>query len=267
MVYRGMDIGTDKPSPEDLDRVPHHLVDAVDPSHTLTVAEFREMARRAIEDILDRGRTPLLVGGSGLYFRAMVDPLEFPGTDPAVRSRLELEARGRGGAGLHGRLQAADPVAAERIEPTNVRRIVRALEVMELTGRPFSSFRTAWDEYRSIYDLAVAGLTWPRPELDRRIGARVDSQIARGLVEEVKGLEAGGFRGSLTSVQTLGYAQVLDYLDGRCSLEQAVEETKRRTRRLARRQLTWFGADPRVVWFEADPAGAAAHLLEQRGRA
>ena len=266
LVYRGMDIGTDKPSAEALARVPHHLVDVVDPSHTMTVAEFQERARAAIADILGRGRIPLLVGGSGLYFRAVVDALEFPGTAPDIRARLESEAEDVGGEALFDRLSSLDPAAAVRMEPANVRRTVRALEVIELTGRPFSSFRTAWDEPRSLYRLTVAGLTHPRPELGRRIDARVDAQIERGLVEEVRHLVEAGFRSSLTSVQAIGYAQVLAHLDGETSLEEAVEEIERRTRRYARRQLSWFRADPRVEWFESDPYGLVHRLTEAAGR-
>ena len=260
MVYRGMDIGTDKPSPADLARVPHHLVDVVDPSRTMTVAEFQQAARAAVDSILSRGRTPVLVGGSGLYFRAVVDPLEFPGTDPALRARLEAEGEEAGAAALFARLRSLDPEAAARMEPANVRRTVRALEVIELTGRPFSSFRTGWDGRRSIYPLTVAALSHPRDELDRRIDARVDAQIARGLVAEVQRLVAAGFRASLTSVQALGYAQVLAHLDGEVTMEQMVATIKHRTRRYARRQLSWFRADRRVTWFEADPRGLVAHL-------
>jgi tRNA dimethylallyltransferase len=265
MVYRGMDIGTDKPSPAELARVPHHLVDVVECSHTLTVAEFQSMARRAIDDVVGRGRTPLLVGGSGLYFRAVVDPLAFPGTDPEVRACLEREAEAVGALALHRRLQAADPQAAAAIDPANLRRTIRALEVIEVTGKRFSAFRTAWEQPRSLYDLTVVGLTAARPELDHRIGARVDAQIERGLVDEVRGLVAAGLRSSATAVQALGYAQLLAHLDGRTTLEEAVEETKRRTRRFARRQERWFGADARVTWYPSDPAAAAAHLLQRTG--
>lgn len=261
MVYRGMDIGTDKPSPAQLASVPHHLVDVVDCSATLTVAGFQALARQAIAVVHAAGRIPLLVGGSGLYFRAVVDPLEFPATDPAARARLEAEAAEIGARALFARLQALDPEAAAVMEPANARRTIRALEVIEVTGRPFSSFRTAWEPRRSLYDLTVAGLTWPREELHRRIAARVDRQVARGLVAEVEGLIAAGMRGSATSVQALGYAQVLSYLDQRCTLEEAVTEIKARTRRFARRQESWFKADPRIAWFPGDASGAASHLL------
>ncbi|MGH2733867.1 MAG: tRNA (adenosine(37)-N6)-dimethylallyltransferase MiaA [Actinomycetota bacterium] len=261
MVYRGMDIGTDKPSAAELARVPHHLVDVVDPGHTLSVAEFQKMGRRAVEDIVARGKRPLLVGGSGLYFRAIVDPLEFPPTCPDVRSRLESQAAEEGALALHDRLAGADPEAAAAIDPANVRRIVRALEVIEITGRRFSSLRRAWDDYRSIYHLVVAGLTFAGSELGRRIDSRVESMIVRGLIEEVRRLEWAGFRGSLSATQVLGYAQFLAHLEGRISLEEAVADTKARTRRLARRQLTWFRADPRVVWFEGNPSGAGELLM------
>jgi tRNA dimethylallyltransferase len=270
MVYRGMDIGTDKPSEQDLARIPHHMVGVVDASCTFTVSEFQSMARAAIDGIIERGKTPLLVGGSGLYFRAVVDPFEFPGTDPAVRAEIEKKAALVGAPEMYRRLEAADPDAAGRIQPANVRRVVRALEVIELTGRRFSDFRpggagggeqTGADE---IYDLAVAGLSFAREELDRRIDARVDAQIERGLVDEVRRLDEAGFRSSATSQQALGYAQILEFLDGRLTLEDAIAETKRRTRKFARRQLSWFRADGRITWFESDPAGASEWLRKEK---
>lgn len=257
LVYRGMDIGTEKPTPEQLTSVPHHMIDVVDPSKTLTVAEFQELARNAIEQTLARGATPLLVGGSGLYFRAVVDPLEFPPSDASVRSRLEQE---REDENLYDRLLRIDPAAAARIEPANLRRVIRALEVIEITGRLFSSFRTAWDEHLSIYPLDVVGVTYPRDELDQRINQRIDDQLMRGLVEEVKELLERGLRRSLTSVQAIGYRQIVDHLEGQVSLDEAVEQMRRRTRRFARRQLNWFRADPRVTWFVSDPDGAAEAL-------
>jgi tRNA dimethylallyltransferase len=223
------------------------------------------MARAAMAGIHARGRLPLLVGGSGLYFRAVVDPLVFPGTDPAVRSRLEQEAAEQGALALYERLVAADPEAATHIHPSNARRTIRALEVLEVTGRPFSSFRTSWEEPRSLYDLTVVGLGEPRSELDRRIDARVDSQVARGLVAEVERLVGEEqLRDSATAVQALGYAQVLAHLDGRLSLQEAIEEIKGRTRRFARRQMGWFQADRRVTWFTSDVPAAAAHVLARK---
>ncbi|HEU5003478.1 MAG TPA: tRNA (adenosine(37)-N6)-dimethylallyltransferase MiaA [Actinomycetota bacterium] len=264
MVYRGMDIGTDKPSAAERSRVPHHLIDIVEPSHTLTVADFQARARAAVSAVVAAGRVPLLVGGSGLYVRAVIDPFDFPGTDPAVRASLEAEAAEVGAQALHRRLAGLDPQAAALIDPANARRTIRALEVLEVTGRPFSAFRTAWRQPESVFDVTLVGLTAPRPELDRRIEVRVEAQIERGLVAEVEGLVAAGMRASATSVQALGYAQVLAFLDGDCTLEESVMAIKVRTRRFARRQERWFGADPRVAWFNADAAGAAAALRAGR---
>lgn len=264
-VYRGMDIGTDKPGAGDRARVPHHLLDLFEPAETPTVARFQQIGRACIEEVLGRGRVPLLVGGSGLYFRALVDPLEFPGTDPQVRARWEAEAARMGPEELHRRLQEVDPAAAERIHPANVRRTVRALEVNELTGRPFSSFRTSWEERRAVYDLSAAGLTLPLEELDARINHRVDVLVARGWVGEVAALKRAGQAFSATSLNALGYAQILDHLDGRLSLDQAIDETKQRTRQFARRQLRWFRADPRIVWF-SDAGEAAGYLIRKASK-
>ena len=262
-IYRGMDIGTAKPSPTELQVVPHHMIDVFEPSRSVSVSEFRDLARKAIGDIQSRGRTPLLVGGSGLYFRAVVDPLEFPGTDAEVRARVQKHADEEGPEELHARLSVMDPEAAERIDPQNVRRTVRALEVIELTGRRFSEFRVAWDQYESIYSIRVAGLTLPKDELNRRINSRVDALMAAGLLDELKALGKRGLRKSITAVQALGYAQLIDHLDGKCSLEEAVDQIKRGTRRFARRQLSWFKADPRVHWFAADSDEAKDFLLER----
>lgn len=259
-VYRGMDLGTAKPSAQDRAKVRHHMIDCVDPSRNLSVAEFQKAARLAIEQIRERGNGALLVGGSGLYFRAVVDPLVFPPTDPVIREQLYSDASRIGSRGLHDRLSSVDPISAAKIPASNERRIVRALEVVTLTGKKFSDFGLNWDKFESIYKLRVVGLSLPRPALDRRIERRVDRLFEQGLVEEVEALVANGYRASLTAVQALGYAQVLEYLDGRISLEQAIAETKGRTRRFARRQLTWFRADPRVEWFE-DPDRAARSLI------
>ncbi len=261
-IYRGMDVGTAKPSRSDLAKVPHHMIDVFDPSRSVSVAEFRKLARVAIDDIRKRGKTPLLVGGSGLYFRAVVDPLEFPATDAEVRARVQRDVEEEGPEGLHARLRILDPEAAERIDPQNVRRTVRALEVIELTGRRFSEFRVAWDQYESIYSIHVAGLTLPKEELNRRIDSRVEDLMSAGLLDEVKVLEKRGLRQSITAVQALGYAQLIDHLDDNCSLEEAIDQIKRGTRRFARRQLSWFKADPRVHWFEASD-DAKQFLLER----
>lgn len=264
-AYRGMDIGTAKPTAADRAEVPHHMFDVVDPTEPLTVAEYQRRARDAVRAIHQQGEVPLLVGGSGLYFRAVVDPLEFPGTDPVVRDRLQSRAVSEGPSAMYRMLQEVDPEAAKRIHPANVRRTVRALEVVELTGEKFSSYRTAWDRWESVYELWTAGLRLPKEELDRRINARVDRYIAQGWVQEVADLRVRAWPWSATAYQVLGYALILDHLDGKLTLEEAVEEVKRRTRKYARRQLRWFQADPRIVWFE-DPDAAAEYLIERLGR-
>jgi len=249
-VYRGMDVGTAKPTAADRAAVPHHLVDVLDPERDCTVRWFQAAARAAIADVLARGRTALLVGGSGLYFRAVVDALEFPPTDPAVRAEVERRAAADPPA-AHARLAAADPAAAALIDPGNLRRTVRALEVLELTGRPFSDWRRAWDTHDSIYPgLVVHGLDRPRPELAARIDARVDAMVAGGLVQECRALQARSL--SPTARQAIGYAEVLDHLEGRRTLDDAIAAARARTRRFAARQRRWFRSDPRVRW--RDPA-------------
>lgn len=245
-IYRGMDIGTDKVSPDDRGRVPHHLLDLREPTHDLTVAEFQELARHAIDDIASRGKLPLLVGGSGLYFRAVVDDLDFPPRSPEVRAALEERIDIEGPAPLHAELSERDPVAAARIEPNNARRIVRALEVIELTGRPFSE-NDAWDRYKSRFDLRVAGLERPPEQLHDRIERRVGEMLDRGLIEEVWRLQERGL--GLTARQALGYRQVLEA--PATTRDDLQREISKATRRFARRQRSWFRADPRIRWFDA----------------
>ncbi len=255
-VYRGMDVGTAKPSPAERAAVAHHMVDVLDPSRDCTVRWFQAAARACVADVVARGRVPLLVGGSGLYFRAVVDRLDFPPTDPAVRADIAARYRARP-AEAHAALTAADPAAAERMEPTNFRRAVRALEVIELTGRPFSQWRRAWDRYRSIYPgLKVIGVTSPRDQLVARLDGRVEDMVAAGLVQECRTLAGQAL--SRTARQAIGYAEVLDHLAGRGTLAEAVERTKVRTRRYAARQARWFAADPRVQW--SSPADAVEAL-------
>lgn len=256
-VYRGMDVGTAKPSPELRARVPHHVLDVAEPSETFTVVRYQELVRAAVEAIRARGRQVLLVGGSGLYFRAVVDDLAFPPTDPEVREALEREAEVVGARGLHERLAAADPEAASKIEADNVRRTVRALEVVELTGQRFSNFAEAWERYDEG-GVRAAGIDVPRSVLVQRIHERVHEQVANGLVQEVRALLERGFAGWLTANQAIGYAEVARHLQGELSLEDAIALTIKRTKALARRQLAWFRRDPRIRWFEAGPTGAAA---------
>ncbi|MEV5825315.1 tRNA (adenosine(37)-N6)-dimethylallyltransferase MiaA [Spirillospora sp. NPDC052242] len=249
-LYRGMDIGTAKLARDEMRGVPHHLLDVWDVTATASVAEYQRLSAEAIGDIRGRGRVPILVGGSGLYVRAAVDEMEFPGTDPAVRARLEDELAREGSAVLHERLREVDPAAAEAILPSNGRRIVRALEVIEITGRPFTA---TLPEHRYRYGTVVQiGLGVPRDELDERIAVRVQRMWDAGLVDEVRALEKRGLRDGLTAGRALGYAQVLRYLAGEWSEEQAKEDTIRTTRRFARRQESWFRRDPRVQWLPYD---------------
>ncbi|MGH2687040.1 MAG: tRNA (adenosine(37)-N6)-dimethylallyltransferase MiaA [Actinomycetota bacterium] len=258
-VYRGMDVGTAKPSSEERARVAHHLVDVADPARPFSVAEFQRLAAESLAGIADRGRRPFLVGGSGLYFRAIVDGLEFPGTDPELRGELEAEAAALGPAPLHERLAAFDPGAAAKMEPSNARRIVRALEVAALTGRPFSEYGEPWDRYPEGR-VRAAGVTMSAEAMRPRIEARARAQLEGGLLDEARSLLRSGLE--RTAAQAIGYAEALEHLEGRLSLDRALERIVRRTRTLARRQMAWFRRDPRIRWFEADGRGAAGLIDE-----
>ncbi|HSZ39216.1 MAG TPA: tRNA (adenosine(37)-N6)-dimethylallyltransferase MiaA [Trebonia sp.] len=251
-LYRGMDIGTAKLTDAERDGVPHHLLDIWDVTTTASVAEYQRAAIDVIDDIRGRGKSPILVGGSGLYIRAALGDLEFPGTDDAVRQRLEAELAAGGPAPLYARLRDQDPKAAAAILPSNGRRIVRALEVIEISGRPFSATMPAYTTPPAGADGPVQiGLLLERPELDRRIDARVDRMWAQGFDREVRDLEAVGLRDGKTASRALGYQQMLRHFDGDWTLDQAREETARATRRFARRQESWFRRDPRVTWLPA----------------
>jgi tRNA dimethylallyltransferase len=249
-LYRGMDIGTAKMTAEERRGVPHHLLDVWDVTETASVAEYQGMARTVIGEVRARGRVPVLVGGSGLYVRAALDHLEFPGTDPGVRARLEAELAEVGPLALHERLRELDPEAGTAILTSNGRRIVRALEVIEITGRPF----TATLPQNSYLDPGTVqlGLLVPRPELDERIALRVDRMWEAGFVAEVRSLEPRGIRAGRTAAAALGYAQVLRFLAGECTEAEAREETVRATRRFARRQESWFRRDRRISWLPYD---------------
>jgi tRNA dimethylallyltransferase len=256
-LYAGMDIGTAKLSPAQRRGVPHHLLDIWDVRRAASVATYQRLARKAIAGIHARGRVPVLAGGSGLYVRAALDNLEFPGTDPAVRDRLEAELAAAGPGVLHARLASLDPVAAGAILPSNGRRIVRALEVLEVAGRPFAA---VLPEYESRYPVIQIGLRVDRAELDRRIAERTTRMWREGFVDEVATLERAGLREGRTASRALGYAQVLRFLAGECSEDEARAETVLATRRFARRQEAWFRRDPRVIWLAADGKDAGALL-------
>ncbi|HEX5907591.1 MAG TPA: tRNA (adenosine(37)-N6)-dimethylallyltransferase MiaA [Propionibacteriaceae bacterium] len=256
LVYRGMDIGTAKPTKTERAEIRHHMIDLLDVSETATVAEFQQLARRAIEDCRTRFAIPIVVGGSALYIRAIVDDFEFPGTDPAVRARLAQDLETQGAARMHERLSDADPIAATQILPGNARRVIRALEVIELTGRSFSA---ALPEHRyRLPDVVQIGIAVDRPTLDARIAERVHAMWAAGFVEEVRRLAAAGLRESLTASRALGYRQVLRYLDGEISEAQAREQTIIGTRKFARRQESWFRKDGRITWLPYDHADLAS---------
>jgi tRNA dimethylallyltransferase len=262
-VYRGMDVGTAKPPPSERAEIPHHLLDLVDPSEDFTVADFKAAYEPAIAGIAAAGRRALLVGGTGLYHRVVVDDFDLPGQWPEVRAELDAETDT---LALHGRLTALDPAAAAKMEPANRRRVVRALEVTIGSGRPFSSFGPGVDDYPSS-PVAQIGLRWPRDVVTERIAARVRRMVADGLVDEVAAIAStGGF--SRTAAQALGYKETLDALAGRISEDEAIDRIILRTRQFAVRQERWFRRDPRVRWIDidhdpvAEAAGAVVEALD-----
>ncbi|HEX3823344.1 MAG TPA: tRNA (adenosine(37)-N6)-dimethylallyltransferase MiaA [Mycobacteriales bacterium] len=256
-LYRGMDIGTAKLTPVERDGVPHHLLDIWDVTQTASVADYQQRGRDCIEELLARHVTPVIVGGSGLYVRALLDRIEFPGTDPALRADLEADLATLGARRLHERLATVDPAAAQAIAPENGRKIVRALEVIALTGEPFTAALPAYDAPH--YDAVQIGLDLPTAALDARISQRVETMLGKGLVEEVRELEAAGLRRGVTASRALGYAQILGWIDGRLTIAQAIAETAQTTRRFVRRQRSWFRRDPRISWI--DPAAAIDDVL------
>ncbi len=248
-VYRGLDIGTAKPSPAERAAVTHHLVDVADACDDWSVARFQREARAAIAAIEARGRRALLVGGTGLYVQAVIDPLEFPPRDLAVRAEIDHDAADHAGlTGAYAELQRLDPVAAARIEPGNRRRIVRALEVIRITGRPFSSFGPGLHATGPpVIDAAMVGIWLPRPVIAQRIEARVAAMLDAGLVDEARRLDASG-RLSSTARQAIGYAEALGHLRGELTIDDAAVAITDRTRSFARRQRMWFRRDPRITW-------------------
>jgi tRNA dimethylallyltransferase len=257
-LYRGMDIGTAKVPPAQRRGIPHHQLDVLDVTDEASVAAYQQHARADLAAIAARGRHAVVVGGSGLYVRALLDRLEIPPTDPEVRARLEEEAARLGTATLYARLRGVDPTAADAIEPNNTRRVVRALEVIDLTGRPFSATLPAREYLRPTLAL---GLELPREVLDERIGCRVARMWRDGLLDEVRALEPLGLRDGRTASRALGYAQALAQLDGAMTETEAQDQTAAMTRRFARRQESWFRPDPRVTWLDPREDGASARAL------
>ena len=247
-LYRGMDIGTAKLAPEQRRGIPHHQLDLLEVTEEASVAAYQESAREDIAAIRRRGRVPILVGGSGLYVRAALDRLEIPPTDPAVRGRLEAQATDAGAESMYHLLRQRDPAAAAQIQPANLRRIVRALEVIELTGRPFSA---SMPSREFVAPAVVIGLSVDRSILDQRIDARVQQMWRAGLRHEVESLLPLGLRDGFTASRAIGYAQAISVIDAQSTEPEAIAETGRATRRFARRQESWFRPDPRIRWVEA----------------
>lgn len=265
-VYKGLDIGTDKPTLAERQGVPHHLIDILSPDERFNVAQYRIKAHEVIAEIHQRGKLPILSGGTGLYVKAVLDEFLFPdeGADLALRHELEQEALTHGPHRLHRRLAEIDPPTARRLHPNDVRRVIRAIEVYETTGRPLSEHLVNAASEKPRYRTVMIGLTRPRPVLYRRIEERVDRQIRRGLVDEVRGLMEK-YEDLPVARQALGYKEISAYLSGEVTLERAIEILKRDTRRYAKRQFTWFRRDPRIVWFdleELSPLEKALDTLE-----
>jgi tRNA dimethylallyltransferase len=260
--YRGMDIGTAKLPVTERRGIPHHLLDILEVTDEASVARFQAEVRTVIEDIQSRGLRPVLVGGSGLYVRAALDELEFPPTDPDIRSRVEALGEEIGLEGLRERLRLVDPDSAERL--VDARRVVRALEVHEITGRTFTSYMPQRTYLRPTVQI---GLDIERPLLHERLNARVVSMAEAGLLDEVRALDAAGLRRGRTASRAIGYAQFLRVLDREADLDWAIEDTATATRRFARRQITWFRADPRVAWFDPTAPGLAESVLRHLGAA
>ena len=266
-IYRQMDIGTAKPTHEERRAAPHHLIDCVDISQPFSVADYQTLADTAIADIQNRGKRVLLVGGAGLYFRSIVDGLfEGPGADAALREQLEREATQHGVDILHERLRNCDPKSAERIHPNNVARVIRALEVYELTGTPMSEHQQQWHQESQRYPFIAFCLTMPRALLYQRIEQRVDVMLANGLVAEVESLLAAGYARDTVALRSFGYKELIVYLDGKCTYLEAVEQLKQNTRRFAKRQLTWFRKDTRIEWIDRNSIpDIVKYLLEEIG--
>lgn len=262
LVYRGMDIGTAKPSAAERRGVPHHLIDIMDVTRTASVAQFQQQARAVIGQIRQRGGVPVVVGGSALYVRAIVDHFEFPGHDEAIRAKWQAELDRIGAEALHRHLAAVAPESAARIEPGNGRRIVRALEVAEITGG-HQAVLPEWTY--ALDDVHQFGLELAREELDSRIDARVEQMWQQGLVAEVEGLLARGLREGLTASRAIGYRQVIELVDGQATEQEAKQAVQRATRRFFRRQLSWYRRDPRITWLPAGDPGNVDAILDSLG--
>jgi tRNA dimethylallyltransferase len=250
-IYRGMDIGTAKPTLDQRRAVPHHLIDRVDVDQPFSAAEYQRLADTAIAKICGRGKRAMAVGGAGLYFRGIIDGFfDGPGADAEIRARLQREADEHGNAALHERLHRCDPETANRVHPNNLVRVIRALEVYELTGKPISALRGQWQMNEPRYPFRAFGLNMPREVLYQRIEERVDQMVEGGLIDEVKGLLNQGYPRDCIAMQSFGYKELIDYLDGVRTFDEAISLLKQNTRQFAKRQLTWFRNDPRIEWLD-----------------
>ncbi len=250
-IYREMDIGTAKPTPDQRGAVPHHLIDCVEVDQPFSVAEYQRLADAAITETHGRERQAMAVGGAGLYFRGLIDGLfDGPGADAKIRSKLQREADEHGNAALHERLRQCDLETADRVHPNNRVKVIRALEVYELTGKPISALQEQWKTDEPRYPFRAFGLNMPREMLYRRIEDRVDQMVEVGLIEEVKRLLDQGYPRDCGAMQSFGYKELIEYLDGTRTLDEAIALLKQNTRRFAKRQLTWFCNDPRIEWLD-----------------
>ena len=271
-VYRGMDIGSAKIMPEEQKGIPHHLIDVLDPDEEFHVVRFVQMAKEAMEDIRSRGKVPILTGGTGFYIQAMLYDIDFTesGEDDSYRRELETYAKEQGAEKLHEKLKEVDPISAEKIHANNVKRVIRALEYYELTGEPISAHNEREKERTSPYNFSYFVLTDDRENLYARIETRIDEMLSGGLVEEVRSLKKMGCHRGMVSMQGLGYKEILEYLDGECSLEEAVYTLKRDTRHFAKRQLTWFRRENAVTWldkqqFDYDEEKILEYMIKELG--
>ena len=250
-IYRGMDIGTAKPTPNQRSAVPHHLIDCVEVDQPFSVADYQRLADTAIEEIHGRGKRTMVVGGAGLYFRGLIDGLfDGPGADAEIRAKFQREADEHGNVALHERLRQCDPETADRVHPNNRVKVIRALEVYKLTGKPISALQQQWQRNKPRYPFRAFGLNMPREALYHRIEDRVDQMVEAGLIEEVQGLLNQGYPRNCVAMQSFGYKELIDYLDGKRTLDEAIALLKQNTRRFAKRQLTWFCNDPRIEWLD-----------------
>nr|PZN11739.1 MAG: tRNA (adenosine(37)-N6)-dimethylallyltransferase MiaA [Caldicoprobacter oshimai] len=263
-IYRYMDIGTAKPTAEERQGIPHHMMDIIDPGQEFSVAEYQRLATQAIDDIHSRNKLPIVVGGTGLYIKSLLYPMNFTDAsyDQEFRKELQRQAETMGKEYLHKKLQAVDPKTAARLHPNDVRRVIRALEVYHLTGKPMSEYNQELEKMDYKYNVAMIGLTMDRAKLYERINQRVDEMIEKGLLDEVKRLLDRGYTRDMISMQGLGYKELIDYLQGRVSLEEAIYILKRETRRYAKRQLTWFRAQKDIAWVDVDQFESHEALAE-----